>query len=363
MQGLEAAQSFAAPCLVCCAAIGAAGWKWIASAAALYLIWAVSGIEFECMAATQAEMNKWAAAFSSRLKLLQSGCADEPAVRREQALGEEIKRAVNDLTAGERKAHLEALTAYFPAWGVATAPAPVKDVEQPPTAAELVEQLVESLRTSPDAERQQVALALKKAGLVVTESTSVCQATEDLQRVLGVASGQRVDPDRMARLLAMLAETVQLLDKFAWGKWAEWSPTSTFGNRAQGSENPLDLMCRYLTEADAGKAETKLAELNDLLGKDDGMTTKLVVEILVAVGGKAGMEYGQLHLEKLSPDAIINVVPAPMMGNADAARWRRYSEMSKHYSTKEAIAKKIRDCVVKEVEQKLTLTRRRPQRN
>ena len=51
------------------------------------------------MAATQAEKNRWAAALASRLKLLQTGCADEPAPKRQQALTEEIKRAVNDLPA------------------------------------------------------------------------------------------------------------------------------------------------------------------------------------------------------------------------------------------------------------------------
>ena len=284
----------------------------------------------------------WAEALVTRLKYLQTNLAGEPPADRQVHLEEELRRALQEVPAARRAAHLYALTQKLPEWDLAamTAIAPAAAARQTPD-----EIIAAFLRLAPQLkgeQREEVKRKLAELGLVLASKQPVeGEALVAIQTKLKLDAAEQIDAEQMARLFAVFAEAMLAIDQLAWNVWRNAAPKSTIRrDTAQGDLRAVTR--RALAGGEAAAAAQVLAV------KQVEASRQLVAGLLAGLG-PAGKNFARRFQERYTPDAIREAVRAEGGGKNDAQFWKKHTELAAEI-TETVIEDDVQAAVVKYAE-------------
>lgn len=286
----------------------------------------------------------WATGTAARLRYLQASFADDSSESREGFLEDEVKRALAPVPASKRAAYIDALAEKFPTWDSATVSVAGPATVPAPQSPEEIWNLF--LRTLPQyslEQREKMKARLAEAGLVqVSNAPLEDDALTDVQQKLKLAPEDRIDPARLGKLFASLAEMMIVMDQLAWNVWKNLAPKSTIRRESAAGD-----MRTMLRRSVTGDAEVSAAQVAAQLEK----TRQLIAGLLAALG-PAGKNYARRYLSRYSPEAIRDLVKmegASIFGNADARFWKKYTDLAQEIS-EASINTDMQDAVVKYAE-------------
>ncbi|MFT3784271.1 MAG: hypothetical protein QM790_19865 [Nibricoccus sp.] len=268
------------------------------------------------------QMGIWAEGLARRLSYLQTSLAEETVEAREARLGEEISRALQPISGNKRRAYLDALAERFPTWQMATvsfdsagsAPTPQTPDELVTALCAVAPQLTPERRAS-IAERLAKVCVVKETGRVVDGV-----ALTEIQKCLKLSPSENIDPQRLGRLFALLADMAAILDQLTWSVWRTIAPRSALRRDHMVPELRV-LMKRSL----AGESETSSTQVYQQIEK-----TRQLLSALLASLDAVGRGFAQSFQMHYSPEAIREVVRAEgkpgLFDNPDARAWQRYTE-------------------------------------
>ncbi len=286
----------------------------------------------------------WVSECAGRLRLIQADAAGVSADKRREYLHEEITRACKEVPPANRKRYLEVLLTRFPVAGQAVhsvsapaAPPPVAPVVE--TADQILERLLAATAKLPEDKRADVSRRLSEAGLVwVDREALVLEVSEKLRQKIGLQNDQQPQLAKVVELLAFLVEALSLVDQNALKTMRELSPRSALLNRGEDFRKTAAL---YLT-SEGASLDAQWNAIRGLLGS-----------LLAAMQG-GGKEFGKQFLNRMSPDAIEDVIlseGSKFMGPGKSERcWARYKELFEDYATPDLIDRKIKDSLAGFVE-------------
>jgi hypothetical protein len=296
------------------------------------------------MEAPLSEESLWAVALAARLRTLQANFADDDAATRQTYLTEEIERALKGSVPEKRRALLDALAIRFPSWQTA---APVRDAAAPAPAApstpeELLEQLLAKLPSLTDPQRAAFTGKLQAAGLIPEKAATTGAGIDlpaEMQRRLGLQTGQSFDPERAGKTLALLLDMVLTMDQLVWTLWKQLAAKSAIRKEA----DLVKLSAQYLT----GSPEVSNAQMVQTLER----TRKMVAGLLGAVG-RAGAAFARERARLFDPEAIKADARSEKgaFESLEFACWRKYVQLCKEYGAEPVIEKGIQEAVAKAAE-------------
>ncbi len=283
-------------------------------------VWAVS-------ATTTAHLSdevRWSHQVGGRLKLIQASCADDSESARCDHLAEQLEREIRDLAPGKRRAFLQALEEQFPAWEAAPGAAAQRPVEEAPDA--LANRLAEMAPYLSTEQKKALGEHLHDSGFAVAQRVPVASAGTppqfqevpvELQRKLGVDTGGSLDPDRVLRLIAVLADLAVTLDQVAWNVWKSLAPKSPVRREGGAAGDFRRIGGPYLL----GDKEVSTAQINLVIDK----TRQLIAGLLAAIGA-TGETFARQHLARFSPDAIKQLAEeeSGFFVGPEQKCWRKY---------------------------------------
>src|SRR5687768_5580145 len=156
-----------------------------------------------------AEPEAWASSFGQRLRYLQANLADESPENRQSYLEEELKRALQPVPSSRRAAYLDALALRFPTWDMATVTVDSAAKVTPQTADEIVAAFLELAPKLSGEQREAIKAKLAAIGLIVISNKPLeGEGLVELQAKLKMAPDDAIDPNRLGKLFAVLADTV-----------------------------------------------------------------------------------------------------------------------------------------------------------
>jgi hypothetical protein len=264
----------------------------------------------------------WAEALARRLSFLQASMAEETAEAREKKLSEEISYALQPVPGNKRRSYLDALAERFPTWQMATVSFdPAGTGTTPQTPDEMMTALCAIAPQLTPERRAAMAERLAKAGLVRDTGRVVDgDALVEIQNRLKLTSGDKIDPQRLGRLFALLADMAAVLDQLTWNVWRTIAPKSTLRRDHMVPELRV-LMRRSLV----GESEASSTQVYQQIEK-----TRQLLSALLASLDAVGRGFAQSYQMHYSPDAIKEVVRAEgkpgFFDNPEARAWQRYSE-------------------------------------
>jgi hypothetical protein len=272
------------------------------------------------------EAQPWAEKVASRLWMLQTSFADDPANTRHDYLVEEIERSLKEVSASRRAEYLGALMERFPGPERIDAPyfKPPQVEQARKSAQELADELVSRLGELSSEGRAVLAQKLQAVGLFAASNKGL-ELPAELLGKLGISPKDTLDEERVVKLFAALLELVVALDHLIWNLWKNIAPKSIV-RRDAGSDNMRRTVGRYL----AGDREVATLQVSQMLDK----TRQLTGGLLSAIG-TAGETYARHHLEKFAPEKIRAAVeskPSGFIGSAEQKCWRRYVELASELS-------------------------------
>ena len=190
----------------------------------------------------------WAASVRTRLLEQRGRAGTAPPQQRAQFFREVIDRALEQVPARDRSAHLQALQELFPAWQTAPPAAATADGPDPAGPAklslrELVQELVnEAQRLKPE-EKAEVLERLAAAGLCLTKpvpgSPGEWRAPDQFHEKFNLPKGTPLDTDRVLLLLHSVASALntvlthyeavwqrlgELISRDEWGAPGDFRP-------------------------------------------------------------------------------------------------------------------------------------------
>jgi hypothetical protein len=287
-----------------------------------------------------AEPGPWAAALGERWKYLQSTLAAESPVDRQVFLEEEMRRALQAIPAAKRGAYLDALATRYPAWETAAVfvNSPAKVARQTPD--EIVAAFLNLVPKLSVEQREEVKKQLAAAGLVQPTPVPIeGDALTDVQAKLKLEAEDRVDAQRMAKLFAIYAEAMLILDQLAWNLWRTAAPKSTI--RRDTTQGDLRMVTR---RALGGDPTITPAVVHKQLE-----ASRLLIAGLLAGLGPAGKNFSRRYQQHYAPDSIKEVVRAEGGGKSDAVLWKKYTELASQLS-ETVIEDDVQEAVVKYAE-------------
>jgi hypothetical protein len=272
------------------------------------------------------EAQSWAEKVATRLWMLQTSFADDPANTRHDYLVEEIERSLKEVSASRRSEYLGALMERFPGPERIDAPyfKPPQVEQAHKSAQELADELVSRLGELSSEGRAVLAQKLQALGLFAASNKGL-ELPAELLGKLGISPKDTLDEERVVKLFAALLELVVTLDHLIWNLWKNIAPKSIV-RRDAGSDNLRRTVGRYL----AGDREVAIFQISQMLDK----TRQLTGGILSAIG-TAGETYARHYLEKFAPEKIRAAVESKssgFIGSAEQKCWRRYIELASELS-------------------------------
>lgn len=283
---------------------------------------------------SSSELARRVAGVANRLRLVQADFADEPPETRREMLSEEVRRALSGVGAEEREAFLEALRLEFPAWemgqGVASGGAAEQAGESAGRSASderelsdpsfLAERLAGLAGSMSDEQKRAVEKHLKKAGIVSDAPAGAlpAEALTPLKKLLGMTDAEAVDPVRLVKAAAVMAELASSLDQVVWNTWKTLSPRSEI-KRGQPVKGTLK---RYV----GGDREVAGAQV-----KQDMERLRQLTAALISSVSQAGRTFAQKHVEKFSPseiEAIAKMGGGGLLVSQEVRCWRKYVELA-----------------------------------
>lgn len=295
--------------------------------------------------AASGEPAAWAATVGNRLKYLQSSLADETPENRQAYLEEELRRTLQAIPASKRGAYLDALAERFPSWELATVAVDTPAALTKRNPDEIVKAFLEIAPQLADEQRENVKQRLAAMGLIISSNKPIeGDALTDVQAKLKLAADDPIDPQRLGKLFAALADTMLTLDQLAWNLWRSAAPKSTI--RRDSSQGDLRLLMRRSLSGDAEASASQVQ-------KQLEATRQLIAGLLAGLG-PAGKNFARRYQERYAPEAIREVVRAEggaggLFANAEAKCWKKYTELATEI-TDATIEGDVQDAVVKYAE-------------
>jgi|GEM_PF-1351015 len=271
---------------------------------------------------SDAQAGLWAETLARRLSYLQASLAEETAETREKRLAEEISRALQAVAGNKRRSHLDALAERFPTWQMATVSFDSAGAAPTPqTPDELVTALYGVAGQLTPERRASIAERLAKVGLVKETGRVVDgEALSEIQKRLKLAPEDVIDPQRLGRLFALLADMACMLDQLGWNVWKAVAPRSVFRRDHMAPELRV-LLRRSLV----GETEASSTQVFQQIEK-----TRQLVSAMLASLDAAGRGFAQSYQTHYSPEAIKEAVRAEgkpgLFDNPDARAWQCYAE-------------------------------------
>lgn len=287
----------------------------------------------------------WAATVGNRLKYLQSNLADETPENRQNYLEDELRRALQAIPASKRGAHLDALAERFPSWELATVAVNTPTAGTQRTPDEIIKLFLELAPQLSGEQRENVKQRLAASGLIVSTNKPIeGDALTDVQAKLKLGPDDPIDPQRLGKLFAALADTMLTLDQLAWNLWRSAAPKSPI--RRDTSQGDLRLLMRRSL---SGDAEASAAQVQKQLE-----ATRQLIAGLLAGLGPAGKNFARRYQQRYAPEAIREVVRTEgggggLFANAEAKCWKKYTELATEL-TDASIESDVQDAVVKYAE-------------
>jgi hypothetical protein len=284
----------------------------------------------------------WAGNLASRLRLVQANFADDSAATRHDYLHEEIERAIKDITPSKRRAHLEALRDRFPSWQgsqPSTAqlpiPAPVE------TPEDILSRLLDvSTTLSPEA-KAAFSRKLQAAGFTINQGGGggLPELSPEVQKKLGLAAGQQVNPERAIKLLVGLADMVLALDQLVWTLWKQRNAKSGL----RKDRDVAKLIGPYLS----GDTEVSTPVIADPLDK-----TRALIAALLGAVGRGAANFAAKHVARIGPDAIEDLakLERSFMQSLEVTSWKKYRELFKEYCAEATLETEIEQAILKVAE-------------
>ncbi len=269
------------------------------------------------------------AALANRLRLVQIDFADEgPDVRREQ-LCEEIERATRSMVPQERDAFLNELQDRFPSWDSNVNVAPRVEAAPGRSAMDerelkdpsfLVKRLLDLAPSLTEEQKQTFGGRLREAGFAVAGGGGAgdwpAAAAQAVAAELQVPATATLDPTRTLETLTMLVGVAKSLDQLAWNTWRTVSPKSTIRRSAELHRT----VARFAT-GDQDVSRTQV--------KQDIERLRQLIAALISAVGRAGGQFAQKQLARLSPAEIESAVgKGGFLASPDAKCWQRYKEIA-----------------------------------
>lgn len=288
----------------------------------------------------------WAEAVAKRLSYLQASLAEETVEAREARLGEEISRALQPIAGNKRRGYLDALAERFPTWQMATVSFDAAGAApSPQTPDELVTALCAVAPQLTPERRAAIADRLAKTGLVKETGRVIDgEALTEIQSRLKLNASDKIDPQRLGRLFALLADMASILDQLTWNVWRSIAPKS--GLRRDHMVPELRVLMRRSL---VGETESSSTQVYQQIEK-----TRQLLSALLASVDAVGRGFAHTYQTHYSPDAIREVVRAEgkpgLFGNPEARAWQRYTERTAQL-TEGTIEADIREHLVRLTEE------------
>jgi len=293
-----------------------------------------------------AQAGLWAEGLARRLSYLQAALAEETTETRESRLATEISRALQAVPGDKRRSYLDALAERFPTWQMATVSfATASAAPTPQTPDEVVAALLGIAGQLTPERRAVIADQLAKVGLVKETSRVVDgEAFGEIQKRLRLSPGDIIDPQRLGRLFALLADLASTLDQLGWNVWKAVAPRSSL------RRDPLVPELRVLLRRSlVGEAEASSTQVFQQIEK-----TRQLVSAMLASLDVVGRDFAQSFHAHYSPEAIKEAVRAEgkpgLFNNPDARAWQCYAERTTRLSAS-IIETEIREHLVRSTEE------------
>jgi hypothetical protein len=281
----------------------------------------------------------WASGLAARLRLLQADLADDSPATRQQCLRDLIQDHLKELTPSKKPRHLEALRVRFPSWQASSAPPPAA-ASAPASPEDALATLLELAGTlSPEA-KAAMSRRLQAAGFSVSQGGgSLPELAPEVQKKLGLAPGQQLNPDRTIKLLTGLSEMVLALDQLVWTLWRQLNPKSTYRKEGDFGKS----IGPYLS----GDPEVATA----LVAQPLDRTRKLIAAVLGAIG-RGGANFASKHVARFGPDAIEDLakLERSFMQSVEVTAWKKYRELFKEYCAEAAVENDVQQAIAKVAE-------------
>ena len=298
--------------------------------------------------------DEWVSRVAGRLRLLGASMQDEPATHRRDFFSDEIKQALEEIPASERKNYLDVLLSAFPGGefgGKAIAPVEIAgpSISEMPVR-EIVDELVTRTSSLSADERQDLVSRLEGSGLIAPQQTSSSyeELPEKLAKRLALPAGEKIDSRHAVLVLSKLIGIILDLDQLVWAVWKALSPRSQIRreSQAEGSE-VVRKLGRYLT----GDTEVPLADVVQPLER----SRKLTAGLLGAIG-PVGRTFARKFAQRFSPDDIRKDVRREGGGLLKALEtkcWNRYELLAKDL-TEDQVERDVRETITKYAESLIT---------
>jgi len=285
----------------------------------------------------------WASNLAARLRLLQANFADDSAATRRDYLHEEIDRAIKDITPGKRRAHLEALRERFPSWQGSQPSAAQLPIPAPvETPEEALGKLLELSGTLTPEAKAAFSRKLQAAGFGINQGSGPGwpgELSPELQKKLGLAPGQPLQPERAIKLLVGLADMVLALDQLVWTLWKQRNPKSGL----RKDRDVAKLIAPYLS----GDTEVSTPVIADPLDK-----TRALIAALLGAVGRGAANFAAKHVARIGPDAIEDLakLERSFMQSLEVTSWKKYRELFKEYCAEATLETEIEQAIFKVAE-------------
>jgi len=286
----------------------------------------------------QNSISALAVATAHRLRLLQSGMAEEEAPQRTAAMAREIRDVLAKLVPEQRRQFLQQLEDHFPTFDhAASATRGPALPPEPPDPLSMVEELAALSPGLSAALRKSIIDRLSSAGLAAGGPASVPdQEQQELARLLQLPAGKKVDAARAFQLLTLLLEVAIKLDQAVWTSWAQIEPNSDLRRSVTLQRS----VARFLT-GDGPRQQVQ---------QDGDRLLKLAAAMIVSLQ-KIGPGLFHSFFDPVSPGTIRDQVTEWSFVKGKEVRfWEKYEELTKRMdggsftaALHAAVAKVVRD--------------------
>ncbi len=308
------------------------------------------------------DADSWARRTASRLRLIHSSFADQGFDQKRAYLEDEIEFALEDAGAvgdAQKRELLDRLAGCFPVYSEGPAPAAAPAESRSPQAkADPVEAFLETWKSAGQEQRERISRALLSAGILPPQPTGggsgggggvppeIAERVqlplrpdelEDLTRGLdqlakelgGMEAGDRLDFNRLFKLLGMMVAALRDLHKFLWEFWRQSAPRELQAACMSGFAEPFErIAAAYLRGEERSSSRDLAIEIEK--------TKRLMLGVCVAVR-KGAEEFARSQHQVFAPENIENAVMIEETA-ADRAKvrdlgrksWEKYSQLSKH---------------------------------
>ena len=280
------------------------------------------------MPANNKKMENYVLETVNRLHLIQVDFADESEQTRMDYLCEEIERALKIVLPEERNEFLQRLQERFPIGNIATMPMSKEQEDKSISETDktklkdadfLVDSLLEIFPKLPADQKESITRRLQQigSGLQVRVNYSD-ESIVKLRTKLQLSDEPDFDTDRLAELIALLANFVYKLEPLVWNTWRKLSPRSSI-RRSGELKKTIGQFLSNDSNISQEHVENELKELQ-----------QLTAAVITAIG-RVGSQFAKQHLAKFSPTEISSLVKMEhrsVLVSHEVKCWRKFLELA-----------------------------------